>query len=856
MALDREKTFLNAERLLKQGKVAQALDECRRLAEDAPKDLLMLNRLGDFLARGNRGADAIVYYEMIAEQFGNSGFYPKAIAILKKIVKVDPNHLAAVVRLGELNLKQKLPGEARAWLLQAAEAYLRQRNFVKAREVYEKLVAAEPDNLVHVVRLAEARVAEGDPARAGAELLSLGGRMLAAGNADDAERTFKRAAELLPGRAEPLVGLARCRAAAGKRDDAVRLVEEAWNRAEGSEVVAGDVFTLFERLGDTERSAKFLADARSDTIGEDSMEHVFRSALSAGTVDALWSRVLPLLDRWARAGLFDHTAKLLERLARLEEGGHLRAIEQIVELRKAEGNRATAARAVERLVRAYQAQGLSDKATAQLETLKLFDATSPLLFLGRVAQESPAAAAPPASPPAPEARVERAHTVPVASALEAPAVPLGPADLEFVSGNLTEAEVFEKYGLHREAEQQLRQITTRFPGHVVSQEKLVGFLRAQADRPGLRDGLVALALAKRAAGDAEGARRAAGEAASIGGIDATTRAVLERFALLAAADAAAATQAPPPPQAQPKAPPPAPRAAAPATPAPPPTPRSAAPAASKPTAAPPVPPAAGDADDELELVFDDVDDAAHAEGAAGSDVLEEIEFYIGQGMAQDALNRIEEARAAGTSGAALDGLEARARAAAAAGGEEAGEGEDRLDEEDLSSITAALEAEFGTDRVPELAAAPAEPESEQSVDEVFESFKEHVNAAVDAGDYRTHYDLGIAYKEMGLLDDALAEFRIAANAPELYREACSMLGLCHWERGESDEAIRCYRAALDAPGADEVPLSGLRYDLAGMLEKTGDVRGAYDLLAQVLAEEPGYRDVDHLIAALRGRLGL
>jgi len=851
MALDREKTFLNAERLLKQGKVAQALDECRRLAEDAPKDLLMLNRLGDFLARGNRGADAIVYYEMIAEQFGSSGFYPKAIAILKKIVKVDPNHLASVVRLGELNLKQKLPGEARTWLLQAAEAYLRQKNFVKAREVYEKLVAAEPDNVVHVVRLAEARVAEGDPGRAGAELVALGARMLAGGSAEDAERTFKRAAELLPGRAEPLVGLARCRAATGKRDEALRLVEDAWNRAEGTDAVAGEVFMLLERLGDTERAAKFLADSRSDAITEDALEEVFRSALAGGSVNALWSRVVPLLDRWARLGQFDLAARLLERLARIEDGGHMRALEQLVELRKAEGNRATAARAVERLIRAYQAKGLTDKVAAQLETLKLFDAASPLLFLGRVAQESPASASPSVSAPpsAPPARVESGAHAPVASAHEAPAVPLGPADVEFISGNLTEAEVFEKYGLHREAEQQLRQITTRFPGHVVAQEKLVGFLRAQADRPGLRDGLVALALAKRASGDAEGARRAAAEAAAIGGIDASMRSVLERFALVPEEKAAAT--APPPTASQPAAQAPAApvRAASPAPPAP----RGAAPSGPAPKPAPPPP---SDVEDDMEIVFDDLDDAVPAEGSTGTDVLEEIEFYIGQGMEQDALKRIAEARAAGVAGAALDGLEARALAASATADEPVAEGEDRLDEEDLSSITAALEAEFGTDRAPELAEPPAEPESEQSVTEVFESFKEHVNAAVDAGDFRTHYDLGIAYKEMGLLDDALTEFRIASQAPELYREACSMLGLCHWERGESDEAIRCYRAALNAPGAEEVPLSGLRYDLAGMLEKMGDVRGAYDLLEQVMAEEPGYRDVGHLIAGLRGRLGL
>ena len=205
MALDREKTFSNAERLLKQGKVALALDECKRLAEDAPRDLLMLNRVGDFLARSNRGADAIVYYEMIANQFSASGFYPKAIAILKKIVKVDPSRLTAVVQLGELNLKQKLPGEARTWLLQAAEEYLRRREFGRARDVNEKLAAAEPDSNVHDVRLAEARAAEGDVERAGLDLVTLGAKLVAGGRADEAERTFARASELLPNRAEAFV---------------------------------------------------------------------------------------------------------------------------------------------------------------------------------------------------------------------------------------------------------------------------------------------------------------------------------------------------------------------------------------------------------------------------------------------------------------------------------------------------------------------------------------------------------------------------------------------------------------------------------------------------------------------------
>jgi tetratricopeptide (TPR) repeat protein len=719
---------------------------------------------------------------------------------------------------------------------------------VKAREVYEKLVVAEPDNVVHVVRLAEARAAEGDTGRAGLELVVLGGRMLAAGRAEDAERTFKRAAELLPGRAEPIVGLARCHAAAGRIDEAARVADQAWGTGEHADAVAGDLLLLFEQIGDAARSKQLLADPRSDSIADEAIEQAFRAAAAAGDAEPLWTRLLPLLDRWTRARRFDRGATLLERVARSEETGHLRALEQLVELRKVEGNRATAARAVERLVRAYQAKGMTAKAVSQLETLKLFDPASPLLSVGRGAVDTPA--------PVASASIPSAKTTPTpspkrdsqsASALEVPAVPLTPADTEFVSGNLTEAEVFEKYGLHREALQQLRQITSRFPGHVVAQEKLVGFLRTQTDRGALHDALVGLALARRASGDLEGARRAIQESATLGTFESSLSAALAGFGLLpeTARPASAATTASPK-----------------VTPAPAPPPSRA-----KPRSAPP-PAVSRNEDEEMVISFDGAEETTELIGSASSDMLEEIEFYLGQGMEQDALNRIVEARAAGVDRAALDALEARARAAipaSTAGGVtldetievgDFGDGGDRLDEEDLSSITAALEAEYGTDRVPELAASPAEPESEQSVDQVFESFKEHVKAAVEVGDYKTHYDLGIAYKEMGLSDAALDEFRIASGAPELYRDACSMLGLCHWDRGETEEALGWYRAALDAPGGDEVRLSGLKYDLADKLEQTGDVRGAYELFVEVLREEPGYRDVDSRVAVMRLKLGL
>ena len=81
-----------------------------------------------------------------------------------------------------------------------------------------------------------------------------------------------------------------------------------------------------------------------------------------------------------------------------------------------------------------------------------------------------------------------------------------------------------------------------------------------------------------------------------------------------------------------------------------------------------------------------------------------------------------------------------------------------------------------------------------------------------------------------------------------------MIGMCHWERGEAAEAIRWYRAALDAPADEGEPLSGLRYDLAEILLSTGDEQGAFDLFSLVLEVEPAYRDVKDRIEELRSRL--
>ena len=150
----------------------------------------------------------------------------------------------------------------------------------------------------------------------------------------------------------------------------------------------------------------------------------------------------------------------------------------------------------------------------------------------------------------------------------------------------------------------------------------------------------------------------------------------------------------------------------------------------------------------------------------------------------------------------------------------------------------------------ELFEEPAKSPEEMSFAEVFEEFKKGVEKKVGEEDFATHYNLGIAYKEMELLDEAIGEFQMAARSPQFFVECCSMLGLCFRQKGLSELAEKWYRKGLEAPGFPEEVMAGLRYDLAETLEEMGRKEEALALFREVYAVNAQYRDVKSKIQNL------
>jgi tetratricopeptide (TPR) repeat protein len=136
------------------------------------------------------------------------------------------------------------------------------------------------------------------------------------------------------------------------------------------------------------------------------------------------------------------------------------------------------------------------------------------------------------------------------------------------------------------------------------------------------------------------------------------------------------------------------------------------------------------------------------------------------------------------------------------------------------------------------------------VDAVFAQFKAGVRSQVEETDSATHYDLGVAYKEMGLTSDALKEFELAAKDPSRACMCHAMVGLIYLEQNEIDRAVEAYLRGLgSAQKTTEQELS-LYYDLGIAHEMKSDYASAVHYFREIARTDPSYRDVTERISAL------
>ena len=147
-----------------------------------------------------------------------------------------------------------------------------------------------------------------------------------------------------------------------------------------------------------------------------------------------------------------------------------------------------------------------------------------------------------------------------------------------------------------------------------------------------------------------------------------------------------------------------------------------------------------------------------------------------------------------------------------------------------------------------------EPALDSDVMDIFNEFKKGLEKELDEEDYETHYNLGIAYKEMGLTDDAIREFQTSRNNPKRFVPSSSMLGICYMEKGLYPLAIDVLRNAIEKMEDRGESYWSMKYDLAEAYEKKGNLKEALDLYTAVYGWNSKFRSVSDKLTNLRAKV--
>ena len=939
MALNRAKVLETADKLVRQGKLDDAIKHYLVLSEDNPRDVNTINRIGDLYVRLRKNKEGIRQFMRIADFYAGDGFHLKAIAMYKKITKLEPTHVEANERLADMYARQGLVTEARSQYIALAEQCLKAGHKDKALGIYEKVLALEPGNVKIRLLVAEIHSRDGDAARAVEGLLVVVTELRKRGMGEEALKVLQKASRLQPAHPEVLGQMADLLQAAGKSSQEVLGVLESLHQGDPENqrnlhLLAeaylgagrtGDFQKLLAasaagepRIGLLEVQARFFVARHEPENAVSKLREAAEDCLKGGNTERAASlleqahQIAPedasllnrILEVWSQATQREGMISAMERLAQLhahredwKQTSHL--LDRLTDLapgstvagelrEKFAGNLESGAGGdnpaagddsvvptLDELEKVVDLEVESDEDSGSPVELGLLD--EPTLEEGELRDSAIDSLPNPLRLDVEEDGIigEQEQAYSGKSVIqEMRGDPTKPdMDEDFLSEHLTEAEVFLKYGLVEKAREQLQAILDRYPDHLPSLMKMKEVHTEEGRKTEAASLSLKVAQLLREKGEAEKAAEWEEQARD-----------LDPNATIKGSDSAGTPK-------------PVSKAA------------SAKPAKSAATRLedisldmdelsisgdlrePVNPTRSLDALTELpeeELTIDLVDDSDSGDLQEDqiSDRISQLEFSLQQGLQEEAeeifrslevdapahpdLARLR-AKLGGkrpasptpplpVAGGDLDmdvemafgGTPEKGRSQEKASSDGSGGGDDGFF--DLAAELRAHAVDSTPDE-PREPAAGLTVREEESIDEIFKAFRKKVDQQVEEEDYETRYNLGIAYKEMGLLDEAIGEFQYASRDPKLFMECCSILGICFREKGMSELAVKWYRKALESTGQPEEKTLGLRYDLGEIHLERGEHPQALSLFSEVYGINSNYRDVASKLRELKKRVG-
>ena len=180
-----------------------------------------------------------------------------------------------------------------------------------------------------------------------------------------------------------------------------------------------------------------------------------------------------------------------------------------------------------------------------------------------------------------------------------------------------------------------------------------------------------------------------------------------------------------------------------------------------------------------------------------------------------------------------------------------------VDDGDFIDLGMLVRDDAGAEKDTRMRVEDEEPTGDEERDfkDMLSQFKRGIERNLDDEDFQSHYDLGVAYKEMGLLDEAIAEFQKALRSPETRLRTSEALGVCFYEKQQPAIAEAILRRAVDSQAGGDDQKVGLLYWLARAFEAQGKVEDSLGTYRRVMAVDIQFGDTAGRVSALNaGRI--
>ncbi len=831
--MDKNKIIEGAAKLVAKGAYDKAIKEYQKVLDADPRDVRVLQKMGELFQKKNDNVQAAAFFTRVAECYSGDGFFLKAVALYKQVLRLNPELVEVNLKLAELHQQLGLLTEAMAFF-QTVVAHHEKRGDTRATfDTLKKMVDLDPENVSSRLKLAELYAREGMGGEALLEFRRAADYFQKNGRADERLRVLERIAALEPDNVPLARDLARDYLSRGDakralaklqlcfkvdpRDlETLKLLAEAFTALGHT----SKTLSVFKEMAKLHAERNHIADARAawarveqlDPHDADLMAWRAEGARGpiahAGPIPAAAAPPPPPPPPLAASALRpEQVQKLLtETDVYVKYGLHEKALEHLRRIFSVDPENLGAH---EKAYHIYQGAGQSAQASEQLlNVLRLFtrrlEGERAQPYLDTLLEEAP---------DHPE--------VPAFLAVLRPEGVSGDEGLEAVSSEEEALLPDEGEAPEPEGDLGLASAASGASEELVSEDAVLmsdedeeGPAAAEDDEPLTPTPGPPPEEFRRTSVRVEQPGEDFGEAVPFFQPDAEEVVAEEE-------------QAPAEPLGAYEA------------------------GVESPVELPPD-----------EVVEEEVILLTPVETGPVSEELNEATFFIEQGLVEEAreiLETVEVVRPGlPRTAALLRQLEALEREGTplpeAVKAQERPPGIEPIPIRTGSyNLAEELAEELATNPPEEVVTGPSDGDFQYSVDEVFSEFKKGLEKVVNPADVDTHYDLGIAYKEMGLVDDAIAMFDVARRGCAGRRkelDCLTMIALLEGMRGHWDKAVDAYRQALASEHAEGPTLVALLYDLGAAYESAKAPGRALFQYLKVAELDPDHRDVQKLIARL------